>query len=177
MELKDSKTQASLMAAFAGESQARNKYTFYAAAARREGYEQIAEIFEETADNEREHAEIWFKLLEGIGDTKANLLAGVAGENYEWTTMYDEFAKTAEKEGFSEIAAKFRMVGAIEKTHEERYQKLLDSIVDGKIFAKDEEVLWQCLNCGHEYYGKEAPGICPVCGHLQAYFRVKRENY
>ena len=177
MELKDSKTQASLMAAFAGESQARNKYTFYAAAARREGYEQIAEIFEETADNEREHAEIWFKLLEGIGDTKANLLAGVAGENYEWTTMYDEFAKTAEKEGFSEIAAKFRMVGAIEKTHEERYQKFLDSIVDGTIFAKDEEVLWQCLNCGHEYYGKEAPGICPVCGHLQAYFRVKPENY
>ena len=150
MELKDSKTQASLMAAFAGESQARNKYTFYAAAARREGYEQIAEIFEETADNEREHAEIWFKLLEGIGDTKANLLAGVAGENYEWTTMYDEFAKTAEKEGFSEIAAKFRMVGAIEKTHEERYQKLLDSIVDGKIARTNTRARYQDLSASRE---------------------------
>ena len=177
MELKNSQTEANLMAAFGGESQARNKYTFYAGVARAEGYEQIAAIFEETANNEKEHAEIWFKLLGGIGDTKANLLAGVTGENYEWTVMYDEFAKVAEREGFTEIAAKFRMVGAIEKTHEERYQKLLDSAEAGRVFAKEEDVLWQCRNCGHEYYGKEAPQICPVCGHLQAFFQVKPDNY
>ncbi len=176
MELKNSKTEANLMAAFAGESQARNKYTYYAGVAKREGYEQIAAIFEETANNEKEHAEIWFKLLGGIGDTKANLLAGVEGENYEWTIMYDEFAKEAEREGFTEIAAKFRMVGAIEKTHEERYQKLLDNASYEKVFSKDGEVLWQCRNCGHEYYGKEAPAICPVCEHLQSYFQVKPET-
>ena len=177
MELKNSQTEANLMAAFGGESQARNKYTFYAGVARAEGYEQIAAIFEETANNEKEHAEIWFKLLGGIGDVKANLLAAAAGENYEWTVMYDEFAKVAEREGFTEIAAKFRMVGAIEKTHEERYQKLLDSAEAGRVFAKEEDVLWQCRNCGHEYYGKEAPQICPVCGHLQAFFQVKPDNY
>lgn len=177
MELKNSKTEANLMAAYSGESQARNKYTYYAGVAKSEGYEQIAAIFQETADNEKEHAEIWFKLLGGIGDTKANLLAGVAGENYEWTEMYDRFAKEADAEGFTEIAAKFRMVAAIEKTHEERYQALIDNVDSGKVFSKDGEVLWQCRNCGHEYYGKAAPAICPVCEHLQSYFQVKPENY
>lgn len=177
MELKGSKTEANLMAAFSGESQARNKYTFYASVAKREGYEQIAALFAETADNEKEHAEIWFKLLGGIGDTGANLLSGVAGENYEWTVMYDDFAREAEEEGFTEIAARFRMVGAVEKTHEERYQKLLDNYKNGEVFQKQEEVLWQCRNCGHEIYGTDAPQICPVCEHLQAYFQVKPNNY
>ena len=177
MELKGSKTEANLMAAFGGESQARNKYTFYASVAKREGYEQIAAFFQKTADNEKEHAEIWFKILEGIGDTPANLLAGVAGENYEWTVMYDQFAKEADEEGFTEIAAKFRMVAAIEKTHEERYQALINNVNSEKVFSKDGEVLWQCRNCGHEYFGKEAPAICPVCEHLQSYFQVKPENY
>lgn len=177
MELKNSKTEANLMAAYSGESQARNKYTYYAGVAKNEGYEQIAAIFRETADNEKEHAEIWFKLLGGIGDTKANLLAGVAGENYEWTVMYDQFAKEADEEGFTEIAAKFRMVAAIEKTHEERYQALINNVNSEKVFSKDGEVLWQCRNCGHEYFGKEAPAICPVCEHLQLYFQVKPENY
>ena len=174
MELKNSKTEANLMAAYSGESQARNKYTYYAGVAKNEGYEQIAAIFRETADNEKEHAEIWFKLLGGIGDTKANL---VAGENYEWTVMYDQFAKEADEEGFTEIAAKFRMVAAIEKTHEERYQALINNVNSEKVFSKDGEVLWQCRNCGHEYFGKEAPAICPVCEHLQSYFQVKPENY
>ena len=156
------------MAAFAGETQARSKYTYYAAAAKSEGYEQIAALFTETADNEKEHAEIWFKLLGGIGDTKANLLAGIAGENYEWTDMYDRIA---------EIAAKFRMVGAIEKTHEERYKALLSNIQNQEVFQKPESVKWQCRNCGHEYEGTDAPQICPVCGHMQAYFQVKPENY
>ena len=147
MELKGSKTEANLMAAFGGESQARNKYSFYARVAKREGYEQIAAFFQKTADNEKEHAEIWFKILEGIGDTPANLLAGVAGENYEWTVMYDQFAKEAEEEGFTELAAKFRMVGAVEKSHEERYQKLLDNVKNGKVFSKDGEVMWECRNC------------------------------
>lgn len=177
MELKNSKTEANLMAAYSGESQARNKYTYYAGVAKNEGYEQIAAIFRETADNEKEHAEIWFKLLGGIGDTKANLLAGVAAENYEWTVMYDQFAKEADEEGFTEIAAKFRMVAAIEKTHEERYQALINNVNSDKVFSKDGEVLWQCRNCGHEYFGKEAPAICPVCEHLQSYFQVKPENY
>lgn len=177
MELKNSKTEANLMAAYSGESQARNKYTYYAGVAKNEGYEQIAAIFRETADNEKEHAEIWFKLLGGIGDTKANLLAGVAGENYEWTVMYDQFAKEADEEGFTEIAAKFRMVAAIEKTHEERYQALINNVNSEKVFSKDGEVLWQCRNCGHEYFGKEAPAICPVCEHFQSYFQVKPENY
>ena len=177
MELKNSKTEANLMAAYSGESQARNKYTYYAGVAKNEGYEQIAAIFRETADNEKEHAEIWFKLLGGIGDTKANSLAGVAGENYEWTVMYDQFAKEADEEGFTEIAAKFRMVAAIEKTHEERYQALINNVNSEKVFSKDGEVLWQCRNCGHEYFGKEAPAICPVCEHLQSYFQVKPENY
>ena len=162
MELKNSKTEANLMAAYSGESQARNKYTYYAGVAKNEGYEQIAAIFRETADNEKEHAEIWFKLLGGIGDTKANLLAGVAGENYEWTVMYDQFAKEADEEGFTEIAAKFRMVAAIEKTHEERYQALINNVNSEKVFSKDGEVLWQCRNCGHEYFGKEAQEIYHV---------------
>lgn len=177
MELNGSKTETNLMAAFAGETQARSKYTYYAAAAKSEGYEQIAALFTETADNEKEHAEIWFKLLGGIGDTKANLLSGIAGENYEWSIMYDDFAKEAEDEGFTEIAAKFRMVGAIEKTHEERYKALLNNIQNQEVFQKPEAVKWQCRNCGHEYEGTDAPQICPVCGHMQAYFQVKPENY
>lgn len=177
MKLKNSKTEANLMAAYSGESQARNKYTYYADVAKNEGYEQIAAIFEETANNEKEHAEIWLKLLGGIGNTKENLLSGAAGENYEWTEMYDNFAKEADEEGFVEIAAKFRMVAAIEKTHEERYRKLIDNVTSDKVFAKNGEVLWQCRNCGHEYYGSEAPSICPVCEHLQSYFQVKPENY
>ena len=177
MELKGSKTEANLMAAFSGESQARNKYTFYASVAKREGYEQIAAFFQKTADNEKEHAEIWFKILGGIGDTPANLLAGVAGENYEWTIMYDQFAKEAEAEGFAELAAKFRMVGVVEKSHEERYQKLLENVKNGKVFTKDGEVMWECRNCGHLHFGKEAPQICPVCEHLQSFFQVKEENY
>ena len=176
-ELKGSKTEQNLWTAFAGESQARNKYTYFASKAKKDGYVQISKIFEETAANEKEHAEIWFKLLGGIGDTKANLLAGVAGENYEWTVMYDQFAKEADEEGFTEIAAKFRMVAAIEKTHEERYQALINNVNSEKVFSKDGEVLWQCRNCGHEYFGKEAPAICPVCEHLQSYFQVKPENY
>ena len=177
MELKGSKTEANLMAAYAGESEARNKYTYYASVAKTEGYEQIAALFTETADNEKEHAEIWFKLLGGIGNTNANLLAGIAGENYEWSTMYDKFAKEAEAEGFTEIAAKFRMVAAIEKTHEERYQKLFDNMQNDEVFRKSDDVKWQCRNCGHEYIGTNAPEICPVCEHLQSYFQVKPQNY
>lgn len=177
MDLKGSKTEANLIAAFGAESQARNKYTFYANVAKAEGYEQIAAYFEKTADNEKEHGEIWFKALGGIGDTPANLLAGAEGENYEWTTMYEDFAKDAEEEGFMEIAARFRMVGAIEKNHEERYRKLLDNVKSGKVFKKDGEVVWECRNCGHLYIGKEAPQICPVCSHLQSFFEVREENY
>ena len=177
MELAGSKTETNLMAAFAGESQARNKYTYYADTAKNDGYEQIAAFFTKTADDEKAHAEIWFKLLGGIGDTKANLLAGIAGEKYEWSIMYDDFAKEAEAEGFTEIAAKFRMVGAIEKTHEARYQALLNNIQTQEVFQKPESVKWQCRNCGHEYEGTDAPQICPVCGHMQAFFQVKPENY
>ena len=172
MELKGSQTEKNLMEAFAGESQARNKYTYFASVAKKEGYEQISEIFQHTADNEKEHAKMWFKELKGIGTTAENLLAAAEGENYEWTDMYDGFAKTAEEEGFTELAAKFRMVAAIEKTHEERYRKLLK-----KVFEKSEETMWECRNCGHIVIGKKAPDVCPVCAHPRAYFEVRKENY
>ena len=179
MELKNSKTYENLMTAFAGESQARNKYSYFASKAKKDGYEQIAAIFEETANNEKEHAKMWFKELNGgaVPDTKANLLAAAEGENYEWTDMYDEFAKTAEEEGFKDIAAKFRMVGEIEKHHEERYRKLLKNIDDEIVFSRDEEAIWICRNCGHIVIGKKAPKVCPVCAHPQSYFELKSENY
>ncbi len=179
MELKNSKTYENLMTAFAGESQARNKYTYFASKAKKDGYEQIAAIFEETANNEKEHAKMWFKELNGgsVPDTKANLLAAAEGENYEWTDMYDEFAKIAEEEGFKDIASKFRMVGEIEKHHEERYRKLLKNIDDEVVFSKDEECIWICRNCGHIVIGKKAPKVCPVCAHPQSYFEIKQENY
>ena len=165
------------MEAFAGESQARNKYTYFASVAKKEGYEQISEIFQHTADNEKEHAKMWFKELKGIGTTAENLLAAAEGENYEWTDMYDGFAKTAEEEGFTELAAKFRMVAAIEKTHEERYRKLLNNVEMQKVFEKSEETMWECRNCGHIVIGKKAPDVCPVCAHPRAYFEVRKENY
>ena len=179
MELKGSKTEQNLMAAFAGESQARNKYTYYASKAKKDGFEQIAAIFEETANNEKEHAKMWFKELHGgsIPDTMENLKDAAEGENYEWTDMYDSFAKTAEEEGFVAIAAKFRMVAAIEKEHEERYRKLLKNIDDKLVFSKDEECIWVCRNCGHVVIGKDAPKVCPVCAHPQSYFEVKANNY
>ena len=177
MELKGSQTEKNLMEAFAGESQARNKYTYFASVAKKEGYEQISEIFQHTADNEKEHAKMWFKELKGIGTTAENLLAAAEGENYEWTDMYDGFAKTAEEEGFTELAAKFRMVAAIEKTHEERYRKLLNNVEMQKVFEKSEETLWECRNCGHIVIGKKAPDVCPVCAHPRAYFEVRKENY
>ncbi|MBE7032458.1 MAG: rubrerythrin family protein [Ruminococcaceae bacterium] len=177
-QLKGSKTEANLMAAFAGESQARNKYTYYASKAKKDGYVQIAELFEETANQEKEHAKIWFKLLhDGVGATPDNLKDGIEGENYEWTEMYPEFAKVAKEEGFAEIAALFEMVAAIEKAHEDRYKKLLSSIEAGVVFSKDGDVIWQCFNCGHLVVGKKAPEMCPVCAHPQSYFRVKAENY
>ena len=178
-DLKGSKTEANLLAAFAGESQARNKYTYYASKARKDGYVQIAEIFEETANNEKEHAKIWFKILKGgeIPDTATNLQDGVDGENYEWTDMYAGFAKTAKEEGFDKIAALFEGVAKIEKEHEERYQKLLDNVKGECVFSKDGDVIWQCINCGHIVIGKKAPAVCPVCAHAQAYFQVKPENY
>ena len=179
MELKGSKTEQNLMAAFAGESQARNKYTYYASKAKKDGYEQIAAIFEETANNEKEHAKMWFKELHGgeVPSTIENLKDAAEGENYEWTDMYDSFAKTAEEEGFKAIAAKFRMVAAIEKEHEERYRKLLKNIDDELVFSKDEECIWVCRNCGHVVIGKKAPKVCPVCAHPQSYFEVKANNY
>ena len=179
MELKGSKTEADLMAAFAGESQARNKYTYYASKARKEGYNQIADIFEETANNEREHAKIWFKLLhEGeVPDTMTNLKDAAEGENYEWTDMYAGMAKTAREEGFTKIAKLFEMVAAIEKEHEERYRKLLKNIEDGIVFSREGDTVWQCANCGHIVIGKKAPQICPVCNHPQAFFQIKAENY
>lgn len=176
-DLKGTKTLENLMIAFAGESQARNKYTFYASKAKKEGYVQISKIFEETAANEKEHAELWFKHAVGIGSTMENLLDAAAGENYEWTDMYAEMAKVADEEGFPEIAEQMRGVAAIEKEHEERYRKLAANIENGKVFAKDEEVVWQCSNCGHQFVGKEAPDECPVCHHAKAYFQVKAENY
>ena len=177
MELKGSKTEQNLRAAFAGESQARNKYTYFASKARKEGYVQISNLFLETADNEKEHAKIWFKLLGGIGDTAENLLAAAEGENYEWTDMYAQFAKEAREEGFDDIAALFDGVAAIEKEHEERYRKLLANLQGGLVFSKDGDAVWQCSNCGHIVIGKQAPEICPVCAHPQAYFQVKAENY
>ena len=200
MELKGSKTEANLWIAFAGESQARNKYDYFASKAKKEGYEQIAAIFQETALNEKEHAKLWFKALDGIGSTEENLVAAAAGENEEWTKMYAEMAKTAEEEGFlalhfewSEmykefektareegfiaIAERFRLVGEIEKTHEERYLKLLDNLKKGEVFKKGEKVMWFCRNCGHVEIAESAPAVCPVCKHPQAYFQVKAENY
>ena len=179
MELKGSKTEQNLMTAFAGESQARNKYTFFASQAKKDGYEQIAAIFQETADNEKEHAKLWFKLLNGgaIGSTEENLKAAAAGENYEWTDMYAEFAKTAKEEGFARIAYLFEEVGKIEKEHEERYRKLLENLENGSVFEKDGEVYWICQNCGHIHKGKTPPKVCPVCAHPQSYFEVRAENY
>ncbi len=177
MDLKGSKTEKNLMAAFSGESEARNKYTYFASKAKKDGYEQIGEIFEITAGNEKEHAKIWFKLLGGIGTTEENLKAAAEGEHYEWTEMYANFAKEAQEEGFNEIAALFRMVANIEKEHDERYQKLLANINDGKVFKREEKVVWICRNCGHVYVGNEAPEICPVCAHPKKYFEIKADNY
>ncbi|MBQ7656122.1 MAG: rubrerythrin family protein [Clostridia bacterium] len=177
MELKGSKTEQNLRDAFAGESQARNKYTYFASKAKKEGFVQIANIFQETADNEKEHAKIWFKLLGGIGTTAENLLAAAEGENFEWTDMYATFAKEAREEGFEDIAKLFEGVGAIEKEHEERYRKLLANVQGGLVFSKDGDMIWQCSNCGHIVVGKQAPEVCPVCAHPQAYFQVKAENY
>lgn len=177
MELKGSKTEANLWKAFAGESMARNKYTYYASKAKKEGYEQIAAIFLETADNEKEHAKLWFKALEGIGDTPANLLAAATGENEEWTAMYKEMAETARAEGFDKLAALFEGVGQIEKEHEERYRALLRNLEEGMVFQKDGVYIWKCRNCGHIHVGKEAPEVCPVCNHPQAYFELKAENF
>ena len=179
MELKGSKTEKNLMEAFAGESQARNKYTYYASKAKKEGYNIIADKFEQTANNEKEHAKIWFKLLhEGaVPDTMTNLKDAAAGENYEWTDMYDGFAKTAEEEGFPELAAKFRAVGEIEKHHEERYRALLKNIETAQVFEKSEVKVWECRNCGHIVVGTKAPEVCPVCNHPQSYFEVHEENY
>ena len=177
MELKGSKTEKNLMEAFAGESQARNKYTYFASVAKKEGYEQIAALFLETAENEKEHAKIHFKYLNGISDTKANLAAAAAGENYEWTDMYDRMAKEADEEGFTEIAAKFRGIGAIEKEHEARYRRLLENVENGEVFKRGSITIWKCRNCGHIVVGTEAPKVCPVCNHAQSYFEVKAENY
>jgi rubrerythrin len=177
MELKGSKTEQNLVAAFAGESQARNKYTYFASVAKKEGYEQIAAIFQETADNEKEHAKMWFKELKLLGNTAENLKAAAEGENYEWTDMYKTFAEEAEAEGFAEIARKFRMVADIEKTHEERYLKLLHNVEMQQVFEKAEETMWVCRNCGHIVIGKKAPQVCPVCAHPQSYFEMRKENY
>ncbi len=170
-------TEKNLEAAFAGESQARNKYTYFASKAKKEGFEQIAEIFLKTADNEKEHAKMWFKELNGIGDTTQNLAAAAAGENYEWTDMYEGFAQTAEKEGFADLAKKFRLVGAIEKRHEERYRALLHNIEMQEVFAKSEVKVWECRNCGHIVVGEKAPEVCPVCAHPKAYFEVHVDNF
>ena len=177
MELKGSKTEKNLMAAFAGESQARNKYTYFASVAKKEGYEQISAIFLKTADNEKEHAKMWFKALGELGDTAKNLAAAADGENYEWTDMYEGFAKDAEEEGFVELAAKFRAVALIEKSHEERYRKLLHNVEMQEVFKKSEMKMWECRNCGHLVMGTEAPEVCPVCAHPRSYFEVRKENY
>ena len=170
-------TEKNLEAAFAGESQARNKYTYFASVAKKQGFEQIADLFLKTADNEKEHAKMWFKELNGIGDTAENLLAAAEGENYEWTDMYEDFAKTAEKEGFTELAHKFRLVAAIEKHHEERYRALLRNVETAEVFKRSEIKVWECRNCGHIVVGKEAPEVCPVCNHPQSYFEIYAENY
>ena len=178
MNLKGSKTEANLLAAFAGESQARNKYTYYASKAKKDGYVQIAALFEETANNEKEHAKIWFKLLhDGIGSTPDNLKDAAAGENYEWTDMYANFAKEAKEEGFDHIAYLFEEVAKIEKDHEERYKALLTNIEENKVFKRGDIFIWKCSNCGHIHIGMEAPGVCPVCAHPQSYFEIKAENY
>ena len=177
MTLKGSKTEANLLAAFAGESQARNKYTYFASKAKKEGYEQIAALFLKPADNEKEHAKLWFKELGGIGDTAENLASAAAGENYEWTDMYAGFAKTAEEEGFKDLAAKFRLVAAIEKHHEERYRALLKNVETQQVFAKSEVKVWECRNCGHIIVGTKAPELCPTCAHPKAYFEINAENY
>lgn len=177
MDIKGSKTEKNLMSAFAGESQARNKYTYFASVAKKEGYEQIAAIFEDTANNEKEHAKIWFKALGELGDTATNLLHAAEGENYEWTDMYENFAKDAEEEGFGVIAAQLRMVGKIEKEHEKRYRALLSNIEMQKVFEKSEETIWECRNCGHLVMGKKAPETCPVCAHPKGYFEVRKDNF
>ena len=177
MDLKGTKTESNLKAAFAGESQARNKYTYFASQAKKDGYEQIAAIFEETAQNEKEHAKMWFKELNGIGSTAENLKAAADGENYEWTDMYDEFAKVAKEEGFDRIAYLFEAVGKIEKEHEERFKKLLENVEEGKVFQAGEVKIWKCRNCGHIVVGTKAPEVCPVCNHPKAYFEIKAENY
>ena len=177
MELKGSKTEKNLMTAFAGESEARNKYTYFASVAKKEGYEQISAIFLKTAENEKEHAKMWFKALGGLSDTAKNLAAAAEGENYEWTDMYATFAKEAEEEGFTKLAAQFRMVGEIEKHHEERYRALLSKVEMQKVFEKSEQTMWECRNCGHLVMGKKAPEVCPVCAHPQSYFEVRAENY
>lgn len=174
---KGTKTEANLQAAFAGESQARNKYTYFASAAKKEGFEQIASLFLKTADNEKEHAKMWFKELNGIGNTAENLEAAADGENYEWTDMYEEFAKTADEEGFHDLAAKFRAVGAIEKYHEERYRALLKNIETAQVFEKSSVKVWECRNCGHIIVGTKAPEVCPVCNHPKSYFEISAENY
>ena len=178
-DLKGTQTERNLMDAFAGESQARNKYSYYASKARRDGYEQIAALFEETANNEKEHAKLWFKYLHGgeVPDTMANLKDAAEGENYEWTDMYDRMAREAEEEGFTEIAKKFRAVGAIERHHEERYRKLLANIEDGIVFSRDEDAMWICRNCGHIVIGRKAPELCPVCKHSRSFFEIKADNY
>ena len=177
MNLKGTKTEQNLMTAFAGESQARNKYTYFASVAKKEGYEQISALFTKTADNEKEHAKMWFKLLGELGNTAQNLAAAAAGENYEWTDMYATFAKEADEEGFHDIAEKFRAVAEIEKSHEERYRKLLSNVEMQKVFEKSEITMWECRNCGHLVMGVKAPDICPVCAHPQSYFEVRAENY
>ena len=174
---KGTQTEKNLWEAFAGESQARNKYTYFASKAKKEGFEQIAEIFQKTADNEKEHAKLWFKELEGIGDTAQNLLAAAEGENYEWTDMYEGFAKTAEEEGFKALAMKFRLVAAIEKRHEERYRALLKNVELQEVFAKSDVKVWECRNCGHIVVGEQAPEMCPTCAHPQAYFEIHIDNY
>lgn len=178
-ELKGTRTEKNLMEAFAGESQARNKYTYYASKARKDGYEQIARIFEETANNEKEHAKLWFKHLHGgeMPDTAANLLDAAQGENYEWTDMYDRMAKEAREEGFNDIAVQFEMVGRIEKSHEDRYRKLLSNVEEGIVFSRDGDMIWECGNCGHIVVGKKAPEVCPVCHHPKSYFMLRANNY
>lgn len=178
MDLKGSRTEANLMSAFAGESMATNKYTYFASKARKDGYEQIAAIFEETAGNEREHAKLWYKILHGgIGDTLENLGHAAEGENYEWTDMYDRFAREAKEEGFDAIAGLFEKVAAIEKQHEERYRKLIQNIEEGLVFSRDGDTIWICRNCGHVVIGKQAPQVCPVCSHPQSFFEIKADNY
>ena len=177
MELKGSRTEANLLAAFAGESQARNKYSYYASKAKKEGYEQIAALFEATANNEKEHAKMWFKLVHGIGTTAENLADAAAGENYEWTDMYATFAKEAREEGFDKIADLFEKVAAVEKEHEERYRKLLANVEGGLVFSRDGDMIWECRNCGHIHVGKAAPEVCPTCAHPKAYFELRAQNY